>query len=139
MRREFYDIYDDLIDAYGRGFPQELLTFRWPANSLRLSRNVRRGIDAGLHRTPNGLRLRPDARLFLLVNFNELVAKPLAHPQAFGPDGPSDLEEMIASDTQSIVDAAANTAEPEITSRSVLGSITPVYERLRIRGLDLWG
>ncbi len=80
MRPEFYDVYRDLNRLYRLSqFDLRYARARGPG----LFQNVRnlRIVDSAVTEAVNDLdlsrKLRPDARLFLLVNLHQMVALPL--------------------------------------------------------------
>jgi hypothetical protein len=98
---------------------------------------VQRAIAEGVERSEARERIRPDARLALLVNFDELVAKPLTLVRA----APSEtLAAAIQGDTQLIVQAAAQVRPSGmITGGDIYRAVGLVYERMRSASFDLWG
>jgi hypothetical protein len=83
-----------------------------------------------------GRRLRPDAKLFLLINFLQMIVIPviLARRQ----DGP-DLGRILFADTVTLLkESADETNETDVSSHSVLKALTKNWQRLNVSALKLW-
>lgn len=114
-------IYADLYDRYGEEFADD---------ERRLVGRVRDLIEAavsGLQLQPE--RLRPDARLFLLVNYYELLVLPLRLGTS-----PMDEEEIfsrLGSDaTHTLAKAAETTGE--ISGHLVMSTVSTEWDELQL-------
>ena len=161
MRREFYDAYQRLYDFYdiARPFGSEIeiprSEFRRESGFRRLA--VQNAVERGIAKSPAVGRLRPDALFFLLVNFDQMVARPLALVREGGRDIATDAElaGLVENDVQTILreaavipSASASGAEAdrgvpartdEITGGHVVAALATVYGRLETVVLNVWG
>lgn len=137
MRREFVEVYQDLYASYARTGP------RLPLEpfSAKLSRLVRDSVQSASEFLKQPWGIRPDAMLFLAVNFNELVAKPLLDKRAPVKRNFSDIAEIIRHDTAMILSRATPiTGEaPELSAWGVLRAASQVYDGLAVTSAGIWG
>ena len=138
MRKEFYDIYRDLYKRYQRTAARE---FRLRPSRARLTRLISDSIESAAHEAIPSFTVRPDAMLFLAVNFNELVAKPLLHTKAPPPKTSDDIAGIVRGDVKTILSGAARGKgqDREVSAGDVIRSVGQVYENLGVRSMDLWG
>jgi hypothetical protein len=153
MRPVFYETYQELFDAYifeamTRGTRGVVEPLRFDRDSARRVLSVRDAVEQGIGRAQVARRLRPDARYFLLVNFDEMVARPLTRAPVQSRDIATDPElvEFIADDVQTILQAAQKQVTPpadqltaEIGGGQVVKALGQVYDQLKTVKLDVWG
>ena len=136
MRREFIDVYADLIGDYGRLPTSRGFETIYP----RPMRLLAEAVDKGIARVRTVRRVRPDAHLFLLVNFGELVLKPLTHRDSPTRRSPESIALDIQADTTTIVEAATRAADGDaITAADTLRVLPEAYGALKIKSTELWG
>lgn len=82
--------------------------------------------------------LRPDAALFLLLNLDEMVIRPLT--DAKSPVKADDLSEKLAKDTRVILAAADADAgdRKELAASHVLWAAAKVLPDLNLKSYSLW-
>src|SRR5438445_306644 len=136
MRKEFYDIYRDLYKSYERTTARDFLL---RPSRARVTRLISESIEVAAHEAIPSLTVRPDAMLFLLVNFNELVAKPLLHTKAPPPKTPDDIARIVRGDVRTILSGAARGKgqDREVSAGDVIRSVGQGYENLGVRSMDL--
>ena len=153
MRPEFYEIYRDLYEEYPDGADRSADPSR-----DRRERTIRMAVERGIAKaeatSAPGARIRPDARHFLLVNFSEMVARPVARARRGGDlDVPNDrqLADLVEEDVATIVRAAEGDArvalgarppragEVEVEGGDVVRALARVYGELRTVTLNVWG
>ena len=138
MRPEFYDAYRDLADIYRIS---ERYPFPFPVRRLRPDvRLVTEAIDAVLREMGLEQRLRPDARLFLVVNVHQMVVLPLSYTAHMPPRDL--LKDMIRDDIRSVLQVAISSErrdQREVSGHAVVNALSQVWEKLRITEFQLWG
>ncbi|MFZ0862363.1 MAG: hypothetical protein ABR881_25475 [Candidatus Sulfotelmatobacter sp.] len=82
--------------------------------------------------------LRPDAALFLLLNLNEMVIRPLTDAES--PVRVNDLGQRLAEDTRVILAAADAEAgdRRELAASHVLWAAAKVLPQLSLKSYSLW-
>jgi hypothetical protein len=82
--------------------------------------------------------LRPDAELFLLLNFDEMVIRPVTDRDS--PVPANDLDKKLASDTAAILSAAIKHAgdRKELAASHVLQGAAQVLPNLNLKSFNLW-
>jgi hypothetical protein len=82
--------------------------------------------------------LRPDAALFLLLNLNEMVIRPLTDAES--PVRANDLGQKLAEDTRVILTAADAEAgdRKELAASHVLWAAAKVLTQLNLNSYNLW-
>ncbi len=158
MRRDFYEIYEELNQAY-----LSLPRGRWP-QARRLAnvklatqdplRMVERAIHISVRELELGQRIRPDATHFLLVNLHQMISLPimLERSRYLGQGFPaaedetdetrlslSELYGALVHDINLILGEAATIRPGEITGGSVLQAVSRVYDRLKTAASSAWG
>lgn len=142
MKKQYYlifeDLYRDRFDARRTG---------WPDATGEVLRAL---IDRAIDDANLVGRVRPDARYFLLVNFTEMVLRPLA---AGGDIASGDLQIFEARDdlkrilnwareesTRRQFDATYDQPAPvEISARDVISAIARNWDQIAVNKLDAWG
>jgi len=140
MRREFLGIYQQLYTDYQRAETRPLQFPGLPGPPRQL-------VAEAMEQARNEIKprvVRPDAMLFLLVNANELVVKPLLHPEAPIPKvrpSAQAISDMIRDDTRTILKAAASgtARDGQLSAVDVMQAAASVYNNLNVRAFDLWG
>jgi len=120
---------------------------------IRTVRQTIEEVNRGLVAT-EGLRLRSDARYFLLLNLTEMVVRPLqmrtGEPPFAGPS--AQLENMLLGDVRLLVSDAARRhyerqrslaqvrpPEREISGHSVVEALAANWTRLKLNSYRIWG
>ncbi len=84
----------------------------------------------------DGRRLRPDAKLFLLINFLQMIVHPVS---LAGRRNQSDLRRILFADTVSLLkEAAGETRDRDVSSHAVLKALTKNWMKLNLSALKLW-
>lgn len=140
MRPEFYDLYRDLNELYR--LSQYELHSKVDRESLVHVRGLRI-IDDVITETVSdldlSLRLRPDARLFLLVNCHQMVLLPLAYAERVITE-PLPVEQILRHDVRTILASASEMARgEEISGHAVIDAVSRVWRQLRATQLNVWG
>lgn len=154
-----YDhIFDDLYNLQsGRDFPdrervREVSRFR----SNDAFTQVRQTIDEADRRLVDdeGLRLRSDARFFLLINLTEMVARPIQMRTGVSSiEGPSaELGSILRGDLELLLSDAARRhtrrqrdlgprgeLDREISGHSVVEALAANWTRLKLNSYRIWG
>lgn len=141
MRPEFYETYRDLTELYRLSqydlrFARRPLSFGQDVRDLRIVDDAitEEVADMGLVRT-----LRPDARLFLLVNLHQMLALPLAYTEVVRREHGM-LDAIVRSDVRTILNATLEESRgEEISGHAVLNAVSRVWRRLRATEIDVWG
>lgn len=151
-------IFGDLYNAsYERDDPNrariaKAATFQ-SNETIRAVRETIEEADRGLVAT-EGLRLRSDARYFLLLNLTEMVVRPVqmrtGEPPFAGPS--EELESMLLGDVKLLVSDAARRhnerqrslalvrpPEREISGHSVVEALAANWTRLKLNSYRIWG
>jgi hypothetical protein len=144
MKPEFYEAYRDLADLYRIAQRYPYSSLRYPFRLLTRSRDIKIVNDAlenAIRDTGVERKLRPDARLFLLVNVHNMVVLPLSFAGEMPPQRVT--IEMLSEDLRLILKDASARAEQlqeeEISGHMVLNVLSEVWGKLRITEWQLWG
>lgn len=100
-------------------------------------------IEDAERRTKAPHRLRPDARLFLVVNFHQMVSRPLQLGNVL-PD--EQLLQLIHHDLRIVVEDAANEDDADavtpsrdgISAAAVVRAIARRWKELKLNGIGVW-
>ena len=144
MREEMYEIYRDLYDRYRLLMRDDRWNYSvglrggWVADRL-LQRWITEAIEQAAGDLGVTRRLRPDARLFLLINLHQMVAAPLAASE-LAQTLLLELQEMLFQDARTII-AQARTDRPnqEISGNEILRATSKVLDDLSLSRFELWG
>lgn len=135
MRPEFYRAYDELYADYA----YEERYLRRDFYEFDLVRIIRRIIDSATDKK----EFRPDAKFFLLVNFHQLVLKPLFEARRYYKDRylENDLVQDIENDIKTIVSYTIENSNDgeEISGHSIMRSIDSLWTQLRTTKIEIWG
>ena len=142
MDEIYRDIYSRIYDS-ARIEPNEELQLNsyWmnqPLNSPLDAGTIRSMIDAAERETFAGKtqRLRPDAKVFLLINLLQMVAVPVL---ASGKGRNLELGRLLFDDTITLVRRAADQAKgQEVSSHAVLTAVANNWQKLKLSDLKLW-
>jgi hypothetical protein len=127
-------------DYFASAFRGEIDPSEWhdipPEELNRYLRELIAGVNERLV-AERGVRLRPDAQLFLLLNFRELIARPL---DARGPtDVRGELRGGLEHDIWTVADAAAEEAEePEVSGHQVVNALSSTWYRMVTLRWGIW-
>src|SRR4051812_32306576 len=172
MKPEFYKVYDELYKNYLRDnaelrdrsffFSRDRGVGDIPPDLTReMIYETRRAIDNAVERR-DGYAVRPDAKYFLLVNFYELVLRPIAAElQLRGPVGErfnrDMMREDLKHDVELILDAAEERARSsadrpavgwdeegpnnirEISGHNVIDAIGGAWDKIKYNEYLYWG
>lgn len=142
MDPKFYNIYEDLYR-----FPEDV-PFRYRVRWLRRlgfpyptpisAEWVRESIDRA--NADFGAGLRPDAKVFLLSNFFDMILLPLSHPDSPFRDGEAKLISAVSEDIRTIVRAASQNREgDETTAADILKATGENLGELQVNSFRFWG
>jgi hypothetical protein len=80
------------------------------------------------------IRLREDAKYFLLLNFAEMIVRPLG-----ARFEPKRLKHDLEHDLKILLDSAAEKANPEISGHAIINALSKNWAELDVMRLDFWG
>ena len=140
MDPRFREIYREQVELY-RGL--QVGAAPWWAGIER--RNLQalaiasEAIDEATSVLPDGLSLRPDARLFLLINLHQIVTIPLSDrrsPTEFSQE----VEKGIKDDVKKILKASIEHASNrrQIAASHVIWGLANVLKQLSLKAWRLW-
>lgn len=141
MKRKYYEIYEALYTDYLNDF--EYRRRRLPSsNEYKLVRTIRQSIDKANKENI----LRPDSKLFLIVNYHHLIVRPLIDERPPRRDFPDDkellikLESSIQTDINTIISESRDIGnQEEISGHQVMRTIDKLWETLKTTKLEIWG
>jgi hypothetical protein len=139
MDPEFKKIYQELFDSYRAGPVNGELSDEQRSrmkDSLALVGDI---IESELP-TIN-LPLRPDARLFLIVNIHQIIALPLSHPDSpteFSDEVKDELRSDIRDILQSAKKESENRNREEVAASHVLWGISKILDKLKLKSWRIW-
>jgi hypothetical protein len=128
--------YEDYFASAFRGeYPREWHDFR-PNELDAYLRDLIVGANERLI-AERGVRLRPDAELFLLLNFREMIARPL---DARGSvEVRDELRGGLEHDIWTVAEAAAEDAEePEVSGHQVVNALSKTWYRMITLRWGIW-
>lgn len=144
MDQAFRRIYREQIETYRASqvsFPRYLIPpfLRGPSYPFDSLGVASEAMDSAISGLGGNRQIRPDARLFLLVNIHQLVTLPLSHPMSPTELDP-DSERALASDVAQILAAAAAQAgdRPDIAASHVVRGAAQVLDKLHLKSWRLW-
>jgi hypothetical protein len=121
MERRFHDIYNNLYREYGG----ELI----PAHA-ELAQEIRVRLENAINESYLSERIRPDAKLYLLVNFHRLVVVPLMEGGSISTD---EIFDYLSDDVGIILRRARDLAEAEeISGHLIVDALSEVWDELRL-------
>jgi hypothetical protein len=150
----FNNLYEFRSNRDDPNRPETFETERVPPDeAARAVRDTIDEADRGLGAL-EGLRLRSDARYFLLVNLTEMVVRPVQLRTGEQPfAGPSaELESVLLGDVKLLVSDAARRhmdrqaslarvrpPDREISGHSVVEALAANWTRLKLNSYRIWG
>lgn len=132
MDRNLYAIYEELSDRY------QYFQMRFGQTAFRriLADVGDEVLIQGLAKKP----LRPDAKLFLLINLTEMVVIPVLDPRNQRKVDENELRAAIRDDVRMLVATADEDGRGnEISSGDILRAVASHWDRLRINQIRFWG
>lgn len=146
MTPDYHKVYEVLYAEYPYEIVKDYRYRRFaPVNEFYLVRTVRRFID----KADKNDQLRADAKYFLLINFHQMIIKPLLEGRFLSSNGSYDaskLEDDIQSDIELIVSSSTSSLESRLeptgertSGHAVIHSIDSLWRQLKTTRLDLWG
>lgn len=151
MNREFYSIYEQLFEIYGHYPVPMWWPERWPERmpitfrADEILRRIKSSVDRGVERANLSNRLRPDARLFLLVNFHQLFLLPLYYVRGWSGEYEEYVNavdpdiDLILKEADKSARKAGYEEKPEITGRHILDAVHNLWKELRLNRFEIWG
>lgn len=138
MNIEYYRAYENLYADY---VYEERHPFRpYFPYEYDLIRTIRRAIDRNSDPLEN---FRSDARYFLLVNFHQMIIRPLLEVRPYSNPilDPIDFFQAINDDVGTVIQNARENASygGEITGHSMMQSINNLWPQLRTTKFEIWG
>jgi hypothetical protein len=135
MRPEFYAVYDGLYADYA-------YTERYSRRDFYefdLIRIIQRIIDSETDHN----KIRPDAKFFLLVNFHQLVLKPLFEARRYSKDPyfETGLVQDIEDDINAIISYTFKEfiENEEISGHEIMKTIDALWTQLKTTRIEIWG
>ncbi|WP_445908871.1 hypothetical protein [Yeosuana sp.] len=155
MNDNYYRIYDQLYDTY----PDEFLAlrlgaFRGTYLANRFIEELREFIyeqeyfvgimrqTIMIYEMDNKFFLRPDAKMFLVTNFNQMIIKPLlvARTENKIDLNQKSISEMIQSDLKTILRFTYEIKkEKQASGHDVMKAIDQLWGKLESTKLEIWG
>jgi hypothetical protein len=150
----FGDLFEFRSNREDLNRPQTFEAERYPPDeAARAVRETIEEADRGLVAL-QGLRLRSDARYFLLVNLTEMVVRPVqlrtGEPPFAGPS--AELENILLGDVRLLVSDAARRhmerqaslarvrpPDREISGHSIVEALAANWTRLKLNSYRIWG
>jgi hypothetical protein len=150
MRERIEKIYDNLYKDYldylfDNRYPERYIlnlarnprAFDQERNILRLIKNE---INNAGERLPQPIRLRPDAKFFIMVIFHQMIAIPLIDE---GNDNfTNQMENYITADLKLLINQSIefkkNDKVREITAHTILTVMDRDWKKMNISKFDLW-
>ena len=140
MEQEYYQIFENIYGRNSRFFPD----FRYPND--RIASRLRLAIESAIESTETltKLRIRVDARVFLLINLYEMFLLPIALRRRSSADQSiDDAYEQLSKDLSTILSQAVSDSEAErseeVTAGHILSAVDKVYRNLKLTGFNVWG
>jgi hypothetical protein len=146
MEKIFYEIYKDLYEFYRRhwtflvDYSPCLFQFEDRLKLFRVVRWITEAIEDAITELDGKVKIRPDAKHFLLINFHQMVILPLIHRESKEIDL-GELQNDLKEDVKDIILNVMKEGkiEYEITGSEVMKATARIIEKMRINRLELWG
>lgn len=155
MKKKFYRTYDQLFDIY----PEDSLAYRIEFIDNKLTKEAIRELrefkyqqenyvtmmrkTITLYEIEKEIQFRPDAKLFLVINFNEMIVKPLIFRQLENEKetSPKDLFITIQLDLIRVMNHAVEFKQndEDISGHRIMKSIDELWGKLDSTKYELWG
>jgi hypothetical protein len=128
MERRFHDIYDNLYREYGNELGSA---------QAELAQQIRVRIDNAIDELYLSERIRPDAKLYLLVNFHRLVVMPLIEGESISTnEALGYLSDDVGILLRRARDLADSREAEEISGHLMVDALSDVWDELRLLGAD---
>ena len=155
MDRKSEEVYDTLFQSYPRAFGFIPFGPNWPPGR-RIERVIVREIWDSIEQMTPGpalsqfepdIRLRSDAKLFLLSNFHLMVIRPLIerdwqYPDFIGEEAALNLTSAVRDDIQFILKEAyllaQNSRNQEVSAHMIMSVVDRLWKELRTMSFKLW-
>ncbi|RZA01240.1 MAG: hypothetical protein EOP47_11400 [Sphingobacteriaceae bacterium] len=138
MNIEYSRAYENLYADYV--YDERRMIYPYFRYEYDLIRTIMRAIDQN---SKGLINFRPDAAYFLLVNFHQMIVRPLLEVRTYTKfiGNESELNQLINDDIKTIIQTAVNKATPdnEITGHAVMEAINNLWRQLRTTKLEIWG
>lgn len=144
MHPKFHQIYSELGEVY-RARQADGIRGRFRSgrrlddSSLRSLAVVTEAIEKGISKLGGRYTLRPDARLFLLINLHQMVSLPLAQT-----DSPVEMNREVVNgieqDTIRIIEMAAESAgtRDDIPASDIMWGTAQILDELQLKSWRIW-
>ena len=130
MDSRFYDIYNKIYWEYG--------TELGLAQGNR-AQEIRDRIDNAIDEQSLSERVRPDARLYLLVNFHRLTVVPLIEGGSLSTDEISNhLSDDIGTILRRARDLADSREKKEISGHVIADAVSEDWDKLKLSSTSAW-
>lgn len=156
MKKQYNRIYEDLFNNYIDEFYDERYRsrisryfrrrFREEEEYHYLQEDFIRMIESEITDIELGgnIRLRADAKLFLLTNFHQMIIKPILLASISRQIRPlfhrEELIHMVRDDVRKIIKYSREySKDEEISGHSIMRTIDKMWNELKTAQLDIWG
>ena len=140
MDQQFREIYREQIELYRGIYARtEPLWIGVEQNNLRALAITTEAIEAAMSVLPENKSLRPDARLFLLINLHQIVTMPLSDRRSATKISP-EVEDGIKTDVKTIITESIEQAgdRNEIAASHIVWGLANVLDKLTLKSWRLW-
>lgn len=156
MERQYNKIYEDLFDEYIIEFYEERYrgrVSRYFSRRLRdedeyhylqgvIMRMIANEIE--YFEMNSKIRLRGDAKLFLLINFHQMIVRPLLLATISRQIEQSILRKelfyMVRDDVRTIIDYSRKESDgEEISGHSIMRTVDSMWRELKSSSFEIWG
>lgn len=145
MKKEYREIFKDLYEEFGFAlfFEQRYYTDR-----LRPVREIKGIIENAIIELKISDIIRPDSKHFLLVNFFEMINRPISHPSCPVYMDHEKLRKDMYEDIKLILEKAksevtysnnAKFKKEGLTGQIILNTISKLWNKLNVNKIDIWG
>lgn len=138
MNSEFYEIYGEMLEEYRDDYrfgPRRFFRMFSPSSdqSFRL---IEKAVEEVCEQKK--VKLRPDAKYFLITNFHQMVAMPVTI--AFGRQVQGNISELIREDISLIISTAGSrlNEQKEITGGMILRTVGEMWDKLKTNAENIW-
>jgi hypothetical protein len=140
MTAEYSEIYNNLFYDYLQSVRPTDSRFGFRETEYSLIRALRRSIE----RADTYNNLRSDAKYFLLVNFHQLIIRPLIesgrNKRPISEKQSFVYEDDIQADVEMIVSSAARNADLDgISGHQIMRTVDSLWGQLRTAKFEIWG
>ena len=148
MKEKFRNIYSDLFSDYYNEFNNSnRLFFRDLEYDLLIQ--TRRAIDKFEHSKPETLRIRPDAKYFLALNFHHMIIKPILEDYKFrhaplignmsrlSREVENDINQILNTSIEKL-DIEGEEKRTEVSAHLIMKVIDSMWEELKLTRFEIW-